>query len=142
MSGEGYLSRRASRTRKRYGQASGAAFVPLPAPSDAAAAAPGSLEYNECQQAVKRLNEYLSHELHSEEAAMVQEHLSKCEGCFSRFHFEETLLHTIRERVQAIHAPADLRRNLMDLLKKQESGVSEGSAADTSLPPDGISSED
>lgn len=144
MAGEGFLSRRATRSRRQFERAGDTPAPPLPA-SSAAATAPVVLEYNECQEVVKRLNDHLSHELKPDEAAIVQEHLSKCLGCFSRFHFEETLLHTIRERAQTIQAPDTLRRNLMDLLKKQESSSAAPPASavsDAPLPSDGASSED
>ncbi|MEY3764943.1 MAG: hypothetical protein RLZ42_1603, partial [Armatimonadota bacterium] len=33
------------------------------------------VEFNQCQQAVQRLNEYLSRELNTDETELVQEHL-------------------------------------------------------------------
>ena len=74
------------------------------------------LAYNRCQEAVKRLNEFLDHELGPDEQAMVQRHLGECHDCFARFHFEETLLRTIRERVETIHAPAALRERILGLI--------------------------
>lgn len=74
------------------------------------------IAYNECQEAVKRLTDFLSHELGPDEEVRVREHLHVCRGCFAKFHFEETLLHTIRERVQTIQAPADLRARILGLI--------------------------
>ncbi len=74
------------------------------------------IAYNECQEAVQRLTDFLSHELGPNEEARVREHLHVCRGCFSKFHFEETLLRTIRERVQTIQAPADLRARILALV--------------------------
>jgi anti-sigma factor (TIGR02949 family) len=75
-----------------------------------------SQEYNQCQEAVKRLNEYLSKELTSEEESQVQEHLGQCQGCLARFSFEETLIKTIRERAQQVIAPMSLREKILGLL--------------------------
>lgn len=74
------------------------------------------LAYNECQEAVKRLTDFLSHELGPDEEVRVREHLHVCRGCFAKFHFEEALLRTIRERVQTIQAPADLRARILALI--------------------------
>ncbi len=74
------------------------------------------IAYNECQEAVKRLTDFLSHELGPNEEVRVREHLHVCRGCFAKFHFEETLLQTIRERVQTIQAPADLRARILALV--------------------------
>ena len=72
--------------------------------------------YNQCREAVKRLNEFLDHELDAEEQKQVQRHLRECRGCFAKFHFEETLLRTIRERAQAVRAPGALREKILSLL--------------------------
>jgi anti-sigma factor (TIGR02949 family) len=81
---------------------------------------PESLEYNQCQEAVLRLTEYLSHELRPEEEDEVQRHLSQCKGCFSKFHFEETLLRTIRERVDQVRAPGTLRNRILSLIGRPD----------------------
>jgi anti-sigma factor (TIGR02949 family) len=71
------------------------------------------LEYNQCQAAVRRLTEYLSHELQPQEQEAVEQHLHECRGCFARFHFEETLLRTIHDRLLEVHTPAGLRARIM-----------------------------
>ena len=83
------------------------AVVPVDAPP---------LEYNQCQKAVERLTEYLSDELDAPETEAVQNHLSECKGCFAKFHFEETLLRTIREKVEQVHAPVTLRDTILGLI--------------------------
>ncbi|MEI6430605.1 MAG: zf-HC2 domain-containing protein [bacterium] len=83
-------------------------------------AIPAELEYNQCQEAVKRLNDYLSKELRPDEAEQVERHLSQCKGCFAKFHFEETLLHAIRERVSHVRAPKPLREKILSFLTTSE----------------------
>lgn len=78
-----------------------------------------SLEYNQCQEAVKRLNDYLSRELEPAEEALVQRHLRECRGCFEKFRFEETLLHTLRERLGQAQAPVALRQRILGLLGRE-----------------------
>ena len=75
-------------------------------------------EFNQCQEAVKRLTDFLSHELRSEEETQIQAHLSQCKGCFAKFHFEETFLRTIRERAQQVNAPVSLRAKILGLLSQ------------------------
>jgi anti-sigma factor (TIGR02949 family) len=79
---------------------------------------PDQLEYNQCQEAVKKLTEFLSHELRSDEESEVKRHLSQCRGCFAKFHFEETLLRTIRDRAEQVRAPGALREKIMTLLTR------------------------
>ena len=74
------------------------------------------LEYNQCQEAVRRLNDFLSHELDGAELHVVQQHLSECKGCFDKFRFEETLLRTIREKAEMVTAPVALRHRILNLL--------------------------
>jgi anti-sigma factor (TIGR02949 family) len=79
-----------------------------------------ALEYSQCQESVKKLTEYLSHELRPDEEESLQRHLSECRGCFSKFHFEETLLRTIRDKVEQVRAPGALRDRILNLLNKQD----------------------
>lgn len=81
-----------------------------------------TLEFNQCQEAVKKLTEYLSDELRPEEEEEVQRHLSQCRGCFSKFHFEETLLRTIRERAMQVRAPGHLKNKILSLVQQHDSG--------------------
>lgn len=83
-----------------------------------ASLAPDQLEYNQCQEAVKKLTDYLSHELRADEETAVKHHLSQCRGCFAKFHFEETLLRTIRDRAEQVRAPGALRDKIMTLLSR------------------------
>ncbi len=78
------------------------------------------LGYNQCQEAVKRLTEYLSDELDAPETEAVQNHLSQCKGCFAKFHFEDTLLRTIRAKVEKVQAPAILRDRILCLISAQK----------------------
>ena len=75
-------------------------------------------EYNQCQEAVKKLTDFLSKELRPDDERRVQEHLSQCKGCFAKFHFEETLLQTIRDRARQVYAPGNLREKILGLLSQ------------------------
>jgi anti-sigma factor (TIGR02949 family) len=79
-----------------------------------------ALEFNQCQEAVLKLTEYLSNELRPEEEERLQRHLSQCKGCFSKFHFEETLLKTIRAKAQQVYAPLSLRDKILGLLTRPD----------------------
>jgi anti-sigma factor (TIGR02949 family) len=77
-----------------------------------------SLEYNQCEEAVKRLNDFLSRELAPDEEVQVQKHLQECNGCFEKFRFEETLLRRLRDAVGHVQAPDGLRQRILGLLHK------------------------
>ena len=76
------------------------------------------LEFNQCEEAVKRLGDFLSHELAPEEEMRVNQHLQECNGCFEKFRFEVTLLQKIRSRAGQMQAPDALRQHILGLLHK------------------------
>lgn len=76
------------------------------------------LDFNQCEQAVKRLTEYLSRELSDDEQARVEQHLRECRGCFEMFSFEEQLLEIVREKATEGKAPDALRQRILALAEK------------------------
>lgn len=113
------MNRRTSQLshRNRKGSPSkGAAASATPPVAESAPVASSEVRYNECQEAVEKLTEYLSHESVEADQNDLQAHLHKCEGCFAKFEFEETLLRTIRERINQIVAPAPLRERILSQL--------------------------
>ena len=76
-----------------------------------------TIDYYSCEEAVKRLNEYLDHQLSEDEKVVVMKHLEICKPCFSRFSFEQSLIVSIRERVTKLCAPAALKCKLSGLLR-------------------------
>ena len=93
----------------------------------------GTLDYNQCQTAIRRLHEYLSHELSPEEVTAVDHHLGLCQGCFARFHFEEALLHAIKARVHEVHAPEAMRARVLTELHALEPSEPDGEPAPTTV---------
>jgi len=79
---------------------------------------PETFDFYSCDEAVKRLNDYLDHELTADERADVVKHLHLCKPCFERFHFEENLMVSIRTKFQAMNAPTSLRSKLSHLFHK------------------------
>ena len=45
----------------------------------------------DCEEALRRLFEYLDAELHAEPRHEMEQHLERCRGCFSRLEFEKRL---------------------------------------------------
>jgi anti-sigma factor (TIGR02949 family) len=61
-----------------------------------------------CEEAFRRLDDYLDRELSPDEMRLVVEHLQTCEVCTSEFVFEASVLTGVRRKLQAIAAPPDL----------------------------------
>ncbi|HET7037803.1 MAG TPA: mycothiol system anti-sigma-R factor [Thermomicrobiaceae bacterium] len=61
-----------------------------------------------CDEALKRLYEYLDRELSSEELVEVQRHLDACPPCRDRFTFEADVLRLVRKSCRDVSAPPEL----------------------------------
>jgi anti-sigma factor (TIGR02949 family) len=75
------------------------------------------VDYYSCEEAIKRLNEYLDHELTEEERTVVVKHLEICKPCFSRFTFEQNLIVSIRQKICGLSAPQNVKDKLKGLLR-------------------------
>jgi len=78
------------------------------------------VDFYSCEEAVKRLNEYLDHEMTAAERADVLKHLEICRPCLSRFTFEQTLVVSLRQKVSVMCIPSTLREKLFLLLREEE----------------------
>jgi anti-sigma factor (TIGR02949 family) len=70
-----------------------------------------------CEQALKRLVEFVDHELSDSEHDSVEQHLRICRNCCSRMEFESRL----KERLSALSTedvPSTTRDRVRDLIKK------------------------
>lgn len=72
-----------------------------------------------CEEAVKRLNEYLDHELTEGERAVVLKHLEICRSCLRRFTFEQTLVISLRQKISVLCVPPTLKAKLHVLLRDE-----------------------
>src|SRR5579875_3513258 len=73
-----------------------------------------------CEEAIKRLNDYLDHELSEGERAVVLKHLEICKPCLGRFTFEQTLIISLRQKLTLLKAPDTVRGKLHSILRQQE----------------------
>ncbi len=77
-------------------------------------------DFYSCEEAVKRLNEYLDHQMTEDERVIVLKHLEICKPCLRRFTFEQTLIVSLRQKVLHLCAPQPLREKLHALLRTTE----------------------
>jgi anti-sigma factor (TIGR02949 family) len=61
-----------------------------------------------CEEAFRRLNDYLDRELSAAEMKLVREHLEVCALCATEFAFEASVLREVRSKVEQIKAPTEL----------------------------------
>ena len=75
-------------------------------------------DFYSCEEAIKRLNDYLDHELSAEERQDVVKHLNICKPCLERFDFEESLVVSLRQKVKERICPNGLKDRLSKIIKK------------------------
>ena len=72
-----------------------------------------------CEEAFRRLDDYLDRELSAEETTLVHEHLEICAGCAREFNFEASVLKGVREKLRQIDLPDSLQARILSVLDKQ-----------------------
>jgi anti-sigma factor (TIGR02949 family) len=69
----------------------------------------------DCEEALRRLVEYLDAELHGDAQREMEQHLERCRSCFSRVEFEKRLKACTAELRHETVSP-DLERRIRTLL--------------------------
>jgi anti-sigma factor (TIGR02949 family) len=71
-----------------------------------------------CEEAFRRLDDYLDRELTSDETVLVREHLEICAGCAREFNFEASVLRGVRDKLRQIDLPESLQARILAVLNK------------------------
>ena len=71
-----------------------------------------------CEEAFRRLDDYLDRELTSDETVLVREHLEICAGCAREFNFEASVLRGVRDKLRQIDLPESLQARILGVLNK------------------------
>ena len=71
-----------------------------------------------CEEAIRRLDDYLDRELTPHEMQLVQEHLAVCALCASEYAFEASALERLRDKLKRIPVPADLMTKVSSALER------------------------
>ena len=69
-----------------------------------------------CEEAFRRLDDYLDRELSAEEMTLVHEHLDICAGCAREFNFEASVLRGVRQKLRQIDPPDSLQARILAAL--------------------------
>ncbi len=70
-----------------------------------------------CNDAIKRLDDYLDRELSSTELVRVERHVKLCQSCSKKFKFEKETLDGIRAKFNRIILPIDIYERIEQLLE-------------------------
>jgi len=71
-----------------------------------------------CEEIFRRLDDYLDRELSADEMRLVKEHLDTCAQCAREHAFDRRMLDDVREKVQRIEAPGDLRSRIAAAIER------------------------
>ena len=77
----------------------------------------------DCRETVRRLWDYLDHELSEAEVLAVDAHLASCDRCPPHFTFERAFLEAVRAARREQGAHAALRDRVRDILGLEASDV-------------------
>lgn len=75
------------------------------------------LERTNCEEAFRRLDDFLDRRLTPEELRIIEEHLEICAWCAREFNFEESVLHGVKRRIRHLEAPSDLLTRILSKLQ-------------------------
>jgi anti-sigma factor (TIGR02949 family) len=66
------------------------------------------LNRSNCEEAFRRLDDFLDRQLSPQEMLLIEEHLRICDWCTREFNFEASVLHGLKRKLRQIDVPADL----------------------------------
>jgi anti-sigma factor (TIGR02949 family) len=75
------------------------------------------LNRTNCEEAFRRLDDYLDRRLTPDETKVIEEHLHICAWCAREFNFEASVLNGVKRRLRQLQAPADLLTKVLSQLR-------------------------
>jgi anti-sigma factor (TIGR02949 family) len=79
-----------------------------------------------CEEAFRRLDDFLDRELSAQEMELVREHLEICEGCAREFRFEASVLNGVRAKMRqvetSVETTAALQARVLAALAAEQGG--------------------
>lgn len=69
-----------------------------------------------CEEAFRRLDDFLDRQLAPEETRLVEEHLRVCEACTREFTYEASVLAGIKQKLQQLEVPPELVSRILSRL--------------------------
>ena len=61
-----------------------------------------------CEEAFRRLDDFLDHRLDHTEMHLIEDHLEVCAACAREFTFERSVLTGVRQKLRELSVPPDL----------------------------------
>jgi anti-sigma factor (TIGR02949 family) len=74
------------------------------------------LDRTNCEEAFRRLDDFLDRRLSPDETRIIEEHLEVCAWCTREFNFEASVLHGVKRKLRQLAAPPDLVSKILSQL--------------------------
>ena len=78
------------------------------------------LDRSNCEEAFRRLDDFLDRRLSPDEMRLIEEHLEVCAWCTREFNFEASVLFGVKRKLRQLEAPAELVSKILSQLPGQE----------------------
>jgi anti-sigma factor (TIGR02949 family) len=75
------------------------------------------LNRHTCEEAFRRLDDFLDRRLSAEETRLVEEHLQICAACTQEFAFEASVLKGVKRKLRHLEAPSELLGKVLSYLQ-------------------------
>jgi anti-sigma factor (TIGR02949 family) len=72
-----------------------------------------------CEEAFRRLDDYLDRRLAHTEMHLIEEHLQICAACAREFTFEASVLTGVREKLRQLSVPPDLLARIAAEIRRE-----------------------
>ena len=80
------------------------------------------LNRHTCEEAFRRLDDYLDRRLSADEMRQIEEHLQICDACTREFAFEASVLDGVKHKLRHLAAPPDLLTRILAQLSPPKDG--------------------
>ncbi len=71
-----------------------------------------------CEEAFRRLDDYLDRELSSGEMELINEHLAICEACAREFGFERSVFERVGSKLRQFALPEGLQSRVLGIVRR------------------------
>jgi anti-sigma factor (TIGR02949 family) len=80
------------------------------------------LDRSNCEEAFRRLDDFLDRRLSPEEMRVIEEHLEICAWCTREFTFEASVLYGVKRKLRQLAAPPELLSKILSQLPPPPEG--------------------
>lgn len=71
-----------------------------------------------CEEAFRRMDDFLDRELSEAEVVLVRQHLETCTACAHEYAFEGTVLRDLKDKLRRVALPPDLAGRIAERLRE------------------------